>query len=157
MESTKRKPCKFPNIYRAGNFIGILVLDKFIGCGYFSLLSTLFRFYSYRNTFSSNFPTVQLSLSPCSLCTSPLNKSDHTFGLLSADLRNSPHTLHSCLWSVCCRLDCWMWTVQKGVFESEIEVRICVDLSGAGIDNCTVVQRWPVSVVRFVKTVLMCS
>ena len=33
---------------------------------------------------------VQLLFSKCSLCTSPLHKPDHTFGLLSTDLRNSP-------------------------------------------------------------------
>ena len=35
------------------------------------------------------FPTVQLLLSHCSLCTSPLNKPDHTFGLPSAVCRST--------------------------------------------------------------------
>jgi hypothetical protein len=70
-----------------------LQFDMFIGCGYFSSFRYPFCFFSYTNTFHFNFPTVQLFLSHRSLCTSPL----HRFRLPSADLRSSPHTLHSCL------------------------------------------------------------
>ena len=54
---------------------------SFFGCGHFSLFLCLFCFCSYTNTFSSDFPQVQLLPSQCSLCTSPLNKPNHTFGL----------------------------------------------------------------------------
>jgi hypothetical protein len=79
---------------------------------------------------------VQLLLSQYSLCTLPLNKSDHTFFLLSPNPHNSPHTLHSSLWSVYCGLHCWMWTVQRDIFNTETQIIFCVHLRTV-VSHCT--------------------
>jgi hypothetical protein len=87
-----------------------------------------------------NFPQVQLLLSHCSLCTTPLHKQDHTFGLLSAQLGSLPL---SCLWTFCCGVNCWRWTALNDVFITELKVIFFVYLNRTGIDSCTLVQWRP--------------
>jgi hypothetical protein len=82
------------------------------------------------------------------------NKTTHLVRSLTMyTIRHTQH--HSSVWAVYCVIDCCIWTVQKDIFSGGIEVMICVQLSGAGIDSCTPVQWWQVSLVRFLVTSLM--
>ena len=133
----------------------IFYIFMFIGCGYFYLF---FNYFASIHT-RIHFLLISHGFNCCSLGAPSAHS--HYINQTTPSVCSLPKYAirhvhyNSSVWSVYGGMDCWMWTVQKNIFNSGTEVIFYVHLSGAGIDSCTQVQRGPVSVVRFLKAILM--
>ena len=123
---------------RAGEFYR----HSAVTCAYcglnFVFISLNIKLFSGMSSFRFISHTFNCYTLKCSMCTSPINKLDHTVCLLSSKLRNSPNTLHGSVWSDYCSLYCWRCELgKKYIFKSENQVIFSIHSNRAGINNFT--------------------